>query len=237
MATQAALDNITQKLNELATKGDLQNLTTLFMDKIQQLETRLYGLETERDILKTDVEKVKRENVALRAEISSLRSSVSKEFNNTEQYSRRWNLRVFGIKQTQNEDVTEKCIKLFTEKVGVTTRADDVQVAHRVSTGHQSPQTQQETHRPPAVIVQFSSRRVRDEILRKRKVLARTGITITEDLTKKNFEILKKAQAHSCTTTAWSSNGKIIVQLKNGKKLKIDIDTDLDAFFNRHLAQ
>ena len=46
-----------------------------------------------------------------------------------------------------------------------------------------------------------------------RRLLKNTGITIAEDLTKSNYEILKKARASSKATSVWSQDGRIIAAL------------------------
>ena len=239
-STQETLDEMNKKLAvlaTLATKDDVETLTTVFMDKIEKMEGRIFQLETERDSLKADVEDVKKENVVLKQQIRNLQRTVDKKHNDTEQYSRRWNLRVFGIKESEKENCVEKCLKLFNEKVHVETREEDIQVAHRVpgQPAQQETTGGQRKRRPPAIIVQFESRRIRDKILQNRRVLARSGFVIAEDLTYKNFRLLKAAQDHSATNDAWVTNGKVIALLKNGKKVRVDIDTDLDTFFERSI--
>ena len=239
--TLETLTEINKQLAKLATKDDVEALTTRLMDRIEKMEGRIFELEQEKDSLKADARKIRDENCVLKQQLQSLKLDSEKKHNESEQYSRRWNLRLFGIKESTSEDCVAKSLKLFNDKVGVKTKDEDIQVAHRVKAAT-SQRTQhggageQERKRPPAIIVQFSSRRVRDKILQNRKVLAKSGFVIAEDLTYKNFKLLQAAQEHSATTTAWSSNGKVIAQLKNGKKLRVEINTDLDAFFGRHMT-
>nr|KAG5692854.1 hypothetical protein BaRGS_020882 [Batillaria attramentaria]KAG5695781.1 hypothetical protein BaRGS_013869 [Batillaria attramentaria]KAG5705595.1 hypothetical protein BaRGS_034793 [Batillaria attramentaria] len=233
--TQEALTEISKQLARLATKDDMEQLTTKLMDRIEKLEGRVFDLETERDSLKADVQTIKQENHALKQQLQGLKRSTETRHNDLEQYQRRWNLRIFGVKETQNEDCVQKCLQVFNDKVHVNTEEADIQVAHRVkaSTQHSRGAGAQGGRRAAAIIVQFANRRVRDKILQNRKVLAKSGVTISEDLTAKNFQLLKAAQVHTATITAWSSNGKIIAQLKNGKKVRVETDTDIDTFFNR----
>lgn len=244
MASTAActLETINNKLDGLATKQDLQSLTDMLTARLAKLEETVTGLEMEKEAMKEEVENVKKENKQLKQRLQGLERRTEKNANDQEQYSRRWNLRVYGLKEGPGEDCVDKCLHLFNGKVKVATKPEDIQVAHRV--GSTEPREEgMETNgtgswqkpRTRAVIVQFASRRVRDQVILNRKVLAGCGVSIAEDLTNKNFKLLKRAQDHSATNTAWPSNGKIIALLKNGKKVKVDLDTDLDRFFTTHM--
>ena len=59
MAVQAALDKISQRLDTLATRTDVdqtkvevKNLTQTFIEKLEKLEGRLFDIETKRTKLK-----------------------------------------------------------------------------------------------------------------------------------------------------------------------------------------
>ena len=47
-----------------------------------------------------------------------------------EQYARKSNVKIFGVKEEKSEDTKSKVIKIFNEKLGVSLQ--DVDVAHRV---------------------------------------------------------------------------------------------------------
>ena len=55
---------------------------------------------------------------------------------------------------------------------------------------------------------QFASYRVRQSMLRARRQLKASGITLAEDLTKENYDILRKAQIISesniCVVAGWT---------------------------------
>ena len=138
------------------------------------------------------------------------------------------------MKESAGENCVDKCIDLFSNKIKIKTKHEDMQVAHRLGKREERSGDRQQRARPRAVIVQFASRRIRDQIISNRKVLVGTGVAIAEDLTTANFRLLQKAQEHAATKTAWPSNGKIIVQLKNGKKVRVEVDTDMDRFFASH---
>ncbi|KAL8576060.1 hypothetical protein ACOMHN_001410 [Nucella lapillus] len=151
-----------------------------------------------------------------------------KEQNDLQQYSRRWNLRVYRVPEQTKEtacDCVDKVVKIVNEGVGVKLTQGDVEVAHR--TGHQSGKQA----RP--IIVRFFDRRKRDEILQNRRKLKNKGTVIGEDLTYANYQLSKRAMEHSLTMSVWSSNGRILAKIKNGRILRLHIYMDLDEVFKR----
>ena len=103
---------------------------------------------------------------------------MQKEQNDQQQYSRRWNLRVFKVPEGDGEtvdDCRKKCCDIFDQKVNVKTAVTDIEVAHRTGTpgGTKS--------RP--VLVRFFDRKLPDQILANRRKIKNEGIVIGEDLT------------------------------------------------------
>nr|KAG5698875.1 hypothetical protein BaRGS_006769 [Batillaria attramentaria] len=111
--TQEALAEISKQLARLATKDVMEQLLTKLMDRIEKPEGRVFDLETERDSLKADVQTIKQENRALKQQLQGLKRSTETRHNDLEQYQRRWNLRIFGVKETQNEDCVQKCLQII----------------------------------------------------------------------------------------------------------------------------
>ena len=78
--------------------------------------------------------------------------------------------------------------------------------------------------RPRPIIVKFASYRVRQSVqLRARRRLKESGITIAEDITKSNYDILRTARlSKTVTSSAWSQDGRTYVSLpaSNGKTTK-----------------
>ena len=80
-------------------------------------------------------------------------------------------------------------------------------------------------HRP--IIVKFSTYRARQSVMAVRRLLKDTGISIAEDLTSSNYEILKEARLSTKVSAAWSQDGRILVALPttNGKSIRKVIST------------
>ena len=68
--------------------------------------------------------------------------------------------------------------------------------------------------------MKFSKCNVRKRILFNNKKLKGSNISITESLTPKHMEILKKAKLVRGFTNAWTSDGKILYKVLTENKVK-----------------
>ena len=75
-------------------------------------------------------------------------------------------------------DCASKVCAIFSDKLGIPTKASDIEVAHR--TGQRS------NTRPRPILVRFFDRKKRDSIISSRRNLKNKGIVIGEDLTYAN---------------------------------------------------
>lgn len=89
--------------------------------------------------------------------------------------------------------------------------------------------SEQVHHRP--IIVKFATYRAKQTLMAVRRRLKNSGITIAEDLTSHNYEILKEARSSPRVSAAWSSDGRILVALPatNGKSVRKVIGTIEEA--------
>ena len=122
-----------------------------------------------------------------------------------QQYTRRENVRIFGIPvdSTETPEMTEKKTLELLNKTGVTVTESDISACHRL--GKPSNGT-----RP--VIVRFVSRRKRTEVMRKKKVLREKAekIYINDDLTPLRSRLLKLVKELPITDKVWTIDGKIM---------------------------
>ena len=240
MAFQTTLDDIVSQLANMPTKDDMRELrdeinknTARTEVRIEQLESTLFEMQTQRDVLSAEIKLLREENKELRDQVSQCQkdsSSRRREVNDLEQHSRQFNLRVYGVKEAQGgketvEDCVAHCREIFSKKIGVPVTAQDVDMAHR--TGKPG------GPRPRPIIVRLHSRRLRSQVLADRRKLKQSGVSVGEDLTQLNYRLLQRASQHSTTLAAWSSNGKILSKVKNGRTVILDLDMNVDAELNR----
>jgi hypothetical protein len=241
MAIQEALEKITSRLDALdtlATKEDvtairteMKDLTESFMKKIEKLEGRVFELETRSDKKDREVTGLKKKNEEIENKIRYLDLQVKnneRANNDLQQYSRRWNLRIYRVPEKEGEtvdDCIQKMCNICTSDLKVQTTPADIQIAHRAG------KPSRDKARP--ILVQFLDRKKRDSVFAARRALKGKGVVIGEDLTSENYKLLNNAFKHSATLSTWSSNGKILAKLKNGTVLRLHIHMDLDSVFLR----
>ncbi|KAL8598452.1 hypothetical protein ACOMHN_032729 [Nucella lapillus] len=84
-----------------------------------------------------DVSKLRDENRELRGRLTQHGKEdgeLHQQLNDQEQHGRLWNVRVYGVQENKEEtieDCVQKCVDIFTQKVGVTVNKSDIEMAHR----------------------------------------------------------------------------------------------------------
>ena len=154
--------------------------------------------------------------------------------NDVEQYGRRNNIRIRGLKLRQGEECQIAVAMFLNEKLQVNISCEDIDAAHILptrsdnsaeslptSSASASSSTQSRQRALPAVIVRFKKRDVRDSVLRKRRLLKNSSVSIVEDLTTLNSQTLNRVSKDPKVETAWTWNGKIYVLTKSGDKLSV----------------
>ena len=207
-------------------RDEVKCLTKTFMEKLEKLEGRLFDTEVKAEKLESlEVKSLKKMNETATGMIKQQDRRIKqneRELNDLQQYSRRWNLRVFKVPDKEKEtaaDCTAKVCAIYSDMVGIPITANDIEVAHR--TGKRS------STRARPILVRFFDRKKRDSVIISRCNLKNKGIVIGEDLTYASYQVFRKASEHSATMSVWSSNGKILAKVKNGRIVRVNFHTDL----------
>jgi len=174
--------------------------------------------------------------LAVRAKIRQKRPSRIEEL---DAYSRRDNLIITGLpvdsyaeaaststggngnsntSSESNECVVRSALKLFNEKLNVSVKPDDISVAHRL----RKPQRGTAQATPPATIVRFTSRKVRDLVYNSRRLLRNVEATsrserifLNEDLTVSTARLFYAARQmvrSRSLHSAWTFTGTVYVK-------------------------
>ena len=163
-------------------------------ENIHAIESRVSNLETE-----SQEDRPKPITDGIRKEIVDIKIQV----NDLEQYGRRSNIRIFGISIHENENCAEKVVAVLKDKLNYhELTVSDIENAHPLPTKSASA----DQNAKPAVIVRMKSRQVKEAILKKRRALKGTGITISEDLTTLNVLLLNRLRNDSRVVDSWSDS-------------------------------
>ena len=173
---------------------------------IHAIESRVTDLETgsQEDRPNAVTDEIKKDIVDIKIQVNDL-----------EQYGRRSNIRIFGISIQENEDCAEKVVAVLKDKLNCNElTVSDIENAHPLPIKSASA----DQIIKPAVIVRMKSRQVKEAILKKRKALKGTGISISEDLTSLNVLLLNRLRNDSRVVDSWSNNGRIYFRVEESKR-------------------
>ena len=194
---------INEQLKDQLADSIYRKIENKFQGKIKVLENDLIGL-------KSDLANTKKENQSLKMALDS-----------SEQFSRVRNIRIFGMDEAETEDLFQEILNLFTVKMKVNSiNISDIKACHRVEAKNPVPD------KPRTVLVSFNSVNKRTEVLKSRKLLKNTKISIKEDLTQYRLKLLSAAVAKFSSKNAWCLHGNIYVR-SAGVVHRVGCDTDI----------
>ncbi|VEN48442.1 unnamed protein product [Callosobruchus maculatus] len=144
---------------------------------------------------------------------------ANKKIEQMEQFSKRCNLRFFGIPETNNEKCRDVIIDIIRTKLDLSSiSTEDIEVAYRSGSS--------KGNAPRVMFVRFYSAKVKNDVYSNKKNLKGSRITIREDLTATRMTIVKEKIARHGKNQVWTTNGRI-VWLEDGNGKLEDIKTIL----------
>ena len=166
---------------------------------------------------------------AMEADVKALRTKVQSqnfEIDRLEQYSRRENIRVFGVAETADELTNDVIVKVAAD-MGVVITERDISVSHRIG--------KKTGTKPRPIIAKFVRRDTKTAIMRSKRNLkgldAYKSVFVNDDLTTMRSKLLYELKRDGSVTRVWTMNGKILcIQEENGKEVKKTIDSPDDLF-------
>lgn len=166
--------------------------------------------------------------------MESLREQVNKKddeilelherLDERDQYSRRNNLRIFGVAETPKED-TDKLVLDVAKKINVDIDKNQIDRSHRIGKAGSKP-------RP--IIVKFIGYAPRKALFVSKKALKGSGITIREDLTKNRLDLMKRAVEAYSERNVWTFDGVVMVKVGDIRPIRVKCNSDLDSLLERY---
>lgn len=231
------IEEINKKLCEMLTKKDKQFIKEILVDtleemkekiigsvmqKVDKLEGEVHDIAIEQEKQKKEMKKLSDKNEELEGKNKTLIDRIAKEedkrkfdINDLEQYGRRNNVRISGLdfdnKFESSQQTAEGIATLLNTRMGLNISSYDIDIAHRLG--------KYEDKQIRNVIVKFVQRQVKVMVMKSTNKLKGTTISINEDLTKINLEVLASLRLKGKDTImkSWTYEGKLYAQMKNGK--------------------
>lgn len=139
-----------------------------------------------------------------------------------EQYTRRNNIRVYGVPEAKKENTSELFVDLCREKLKINITNNDLDCCHRLA-------GKEGASKP--IIVRFVRRDIRNKIYNEKRKLKGTKIVITEDLTRVRVQRVKNLSRYLSSKNVFTMNG-IIYAKDNDKIIKLKSADDYKNLLN-----
>ena len=244
------MEEVMRKLDSLASKEFINEAMGSLKSEVNKVHTALKEVTSRISVIESEVDEVKNEvsdygarvlavenmNKLTQDENRKLKELVEEretqlrvqrtELNNLEQYTRRNNLRIYGMDdRNPRESISQTAqivVNLVRDKLDIDITADDIDMVHRLG------RFTVEGNRP--ILCRFISRQDVLKIKQARRKCKGSGIVIREDLTAKNVKLLETVNALNGVKQAWTEQGKIMALLQDGTKKNINHETDLSKY-------
>lgn len=207
---------------------DLENELGKSLEMCHQDNTALKSKLEEQSVLlkkfESNYNMIKQENEQLSNKIKSLEAYID----DMEQYSRANCLEINGVIEESNEDIIG-VVKKIGETLGVQIDSNGIDACHRLGA--------KRSDRTRGIIVKFTRRVIKDEILSKRRARRNfntkdIGITdrpadviyINENLTqarKRVFNAAREMKRKDMLKYVWVRNGKVLVRADEGERVVV----------------
>jgi len=209
--------------------SDLEIKLESIRERANTIEFRLDSVETAVTSMKstphhdTDLKDVITELNA----IKSAQRETALKANDNEQYSRRNNLRFKGLPVKPTDDCRTAVVDFVRKHMHINIDLSDVDVAHPVTSKNSTlvksaePGGVNSSSTHPVLLVKFKCREHRDKIIRGRKILKDSGVSIAEDLTGLNVQTMNRLDNDELVNNTWSWNGHVYATLKAAPNRKV----------------
>lgn len=183
-------------------ESSLEHMSSQYDSLLKAIEAQKEDIKT----LQTTTVNLGTKSESLADEVAQMKLTIE----SLEEYSRRSNIEIHGIPQSNNEnlrDVLNNCA----DKFGLTKPMDgQLEAIHRIRA---------RAGATPPILVRFSNRSIRDTWLAKRLQLKSDKIFINENLTsyvKKLLWMAKNAAREKAYKFVWVKNGKVFARKQEG---------------------
>ena len=230
LSRESSTDEFLAANVNVITEERLQNMLSVLKRKIisefkeyhsrliDSVETRVLDLENENIQLKSDnisltykVCKLVEENERLHGMVQEARlRSVENE-----QYSRKSNLKIYGIPEDENggpsENTRKVVLNMFNTKLGVALREKDIDASHRVGRRKKSGSM------PRSIIVKFLRIDDKRQVIKQGKKLKGSKIVVSDDMSMEMMKVFNWVKNDSRFKDAWTWEGKIFGKDHRGR--------------------
>lgn len=212
------------------------NLNTLIDARYDSMKNEQMAMAKEIDFWKNKCTSLEKRVGMLESGFGSTRSDIEKvkeEVDEIESYSRRSCLIFSNIKSQSDMSNEELVVNTFKEKLGLTNANSDwIDNCHRLGKPDEALNF---TDNPQRMIIKFSAGKYREAVWRSKGNLKKTNIRITEQLTKRRGQILKKCiEEINCDKWVFTNNCNVLVRFGEDNPVPVKTINDLEQLKRRY---
>lgn len=161
-------------------------------EKINKIESKIDQYCESLKVIDTKIESNKKEMTELQYRIENL-----------EQKSKANSLRICGIEEVEDEDLSVVLTDLFSDKLNIQISQKDIDYVFRLKSKNRR------TDAPTPIIINFVSNITRNKVFLAKKQLKNSKVSIFEDLTRVRYNLLMTAKERFGKNMAWTENGRV----------------------------
>ena len=186
---------------------------------VKVLSSRVNEFESFKAVNEQVTRELKTENKRLQERLDNLSDVV-------DDHEQRNCLLLHGVEEMDGENTDDMVLKIINERLELPMVLENIQRSHRLGPRNASRNTRQNPTKRRAIISRFRDFRARQSVFYKKKMLKGTGISITENLTKKRYTLYKHAVAKYGIGKIWTIEGRVTTKIDD-KIFVIKSENDL----------
>ncbi|KAK6186728.1 hypothetical protein SNE40_006008 [Patella caerulea] len=213
--SESILDKIRKEMkNEV--KHVVMGATSELNEKYENATLKIEQLTAEKSALQKQVEDL---DTDLNKENKRINESINMA-NYNEQYSRKMNIRVFGLPTQESQDLKETFIEHIKRIANVGIAREEIIALHKLPTKYPD--------RPTPVLVKMINTETKSKIMKCKTTFLLNNIKLADDITKRNLSLMNRAYNHQRVDQVWFFNGCVYAKSTGRKKIRIGLFDDLD---------
>lgn len=188
------------------------------------------------DSVLVDIQTNKRELEKLKQDLNKLKNEKTKletQFDDAEQYSRRNCLLLHGVPEVTNEDTTAVVTDIIKNKLKINIDSHAFDRTHRLGRPNRPSDDGETPTKPRPIIMKFISYANRAAVYKEKRLLKRSPMLISENLTAKRMKVYRAAYSmvkEGKLEYSWTQDGRITVLTHQNRKVSINSIADLERF-------
>lgn len=192
-----------QRVSTAICDAIITTITKKLSEKFNYYDAKIASLEAELNLLKNTNNTPTINNIS-----NDEQKKLKQKVDHLQQSTKKNNIRLFGIKEADNENLSTKTVELLSNKLKISVSSDDVISVYRVG--------QRRKDSPRHVLVVFRDDKIKNSIYNKKRLLKGSGVVMKEDLTAERLKIVKSASERYGFKNVWTVNGTVFAKTADG---------------------